>query len=157
MRTSNLVTVICNTCKIEFAKPLCEIRRGMIKHYCCNKCRGIALGKYNRERNPMNTSEAWNSYRRIKAREKNLGKGKGKAFTKILGRHSHMVIAEEFLGRQLTKDEAVHHIDGNKLNNNYDNLMVMSKSDHAKLHANEIKFGKFAKRKGGDSNDISER
>lgn len=47
----------------------------------------------------------------------------------------HRLIMEEHLGRELNKDEIVHHIDGNGLNNNISNLQVMHKSDHSRLHA----------------------
>jgi len=46
----------------------------------------------------------------------------------------HRLILEEKLGRKLTADEIVHHIDGNKWNNNSDNLVIMTRSEHAKLH-----------------------
>ena len=46
----------------------------------------------------------------------------------------HRKVAEECLGRTLTTDEIVHHIDGNPRNNTASNLIVISRSDHAKLH-----------------------
>lgn len=46
----------------------------------------------------------------------------------------HRLIAERKLGRSLKPNEVVHHIDGNKYNNDPDNLCVMSRSEHAKLH-----------------------
>lgn len=46
----------------------------------------------------------------------------------------HRAIVEEYIGRQLTEDEVVHHIDGNRSNNDISNLMVMTQSKHAKLH-----------------------
>ena len=46
----------------------------------------------------------------------------------------HRLIMEEYLGRKLTPNEIVHHIDGNKLNNDIDNLKVMTRSEHSKLH-----------------------
>jgi hypothetical protein len=49
-------------------------------------------------------------------------------------RDLHRVIMERALGRTLTADEVVHHIDGNKLNNSPDNLTVMSKKAHSRLH-----------------------
>lgn len=47
----------------------------------------------------------------------------------------HRDIVEQALGRLLSKDEVVHHIDGNKLNNDLSNLQVLSPSEHARLHA----------------------
>lgn len=44
------------------------------------------------------------------------------------------MIMEKHLGRKLTNDEVIHHIDGNGLNNNLDNLMVMTKAEHQILH-----------------------
>lgn len=46
----------------------------------------------------------------------------------------HRHIMEEHLGRGLTRDEVVHHIDGNPMNNDLSNLVVMSRSEHTKLH-----------------------
>ena len=49
----------------------------------------------------------------------------------------HVIIAEKHLGRKITPNEVVHHIDGDKLNNCITNLEVMSRSEHARLHALE--------------------
>ncbi len=39
------------------------------------------------------------------------------------------------IGRLLLPDEVVHHIDGNKSNNDIKNLQLMSKKEHSRLHA----------------------
>lgn len=49
----------------------------------------------------------------------------------------HRFIMEQKLGRKLERNEIVHHIDGNKHNNELDNLMLLSSSEHAKLHFNK--------------------
>ncbi len=49
----------------------------------------------------------------------------------------HRVLASNKIGRLLTPDEDVHHIDGDKTNNSECNIQVMSRSDHARLHAND--------------------
>lgn len=46
----------------------------------------------------------------------------------------HRLVMERKLGRALRRDEHVHHIDGDKTNNDLSNLVVMSKSEHMKLH-----------------------
>lgn len=55
-------------------------------------------------------------------------------------------IMESILGRNLEKNEVVHHINGDKLDNRLKNLQVMSKESHISLHhkgktiPNEIKL-----------------
>ena len=46
----------------------------------------------------------------------------------------HRLIMEEYLGRYLTKDEVVHHINENKQDNRIENLELMTKSEHRRLH-----------------------
>ena len=58
------------------------------------------------------------------------------------GRLLHQVIAEWACGRSLRAGEHVHHKDGNKLNNQPDNLQIMSASEHLRLHAIENQLGK---------------
>ena len=51
-------------------------------------------------------------------------------------RKEHFVVAEEMLGRPLECGEVVHHIDGDKLNNNSNNIQVLeSESAHGAIHA----------------------
>lgn len=47
----------------------------------------------------------------------------------------HVLIAEKKLGRYLTKDECVHHVDEDKYNNTEDNIIVFKTiNDHAAFH-----------------------
>ena len=49
----------------------------------------------------------------------------------------HRVIMKALLGRELRTDEHVHHIDGNKRNNDPVNLELISASDHGRKHLEE--------------------
>lgn len=46
----------------------------------------------------------------------------------------HRFVMEQYLGRKLERNEVVHHIDGNKFNNDISNLRLLTNSEHAKLH-----------------------
>ena len=46
----------------------------------------------------------------------------------------HRLKMEEYLERYLTKDEIVHHIDGNKANNFIGNLILMNRKEHQNEH-----------------------
>lgn len=60
----------------------------------------------------------------------------------IQGRkYEHILVAEKMLGRSLKyfgqghpQNEVVHHRDGNKQNNNPDNLLILTHAEHAALH-----------------------
>ena len=46
----------------------------------------------------------------------------------------HILVMENVIGRHLTKNEVVHHIDGNRQNNDISNLQLMTRSEHTRLH-----------------------
>lgn len=78
---------------------------------------------------------------RAKLRAAKLGKGHKDTYEKTFGRHTHRIVAEQMLGRPLKPGEVVHHIDGNKRNNNPENLMVFaSQALHAQWHRKHDKL-----------------
>ena len=46
----------------------------------------------------------------------------------------HILLMEKILGRELNKNEVVHHINGDKQDNRPENLQVMTRAEHTALH-----------------------
>ena len=111
----------CKNCGFIFRRSRSDISRGRV-HYCSKKCSGIAhTGKLNpayKRGYFINPS----GYKKIRLEG--------------IYKYEHRHLMEQSLGRKLTNDEDVHHIDGDKLNNNLCNLVVLTKREHAIKHGN---------------------
>lgn len=59
--------------------------------------------------------------------------------------YEHRRVMEQHLGRLLSSDEVVHHINGNTHDNRVENLQVMSHAEHARLHLLERHQSKKSK------------
>ncbi len=46
----------------------------------------------------------------------------------------HRLVMEEHLGRELKKEEVVHHIDGNHYNDIPEKRMILTPKEHAQIH-----------------------
>jgi hypothetical protein len=56
----------------------------------------------------------------------------------------HRLVMEQMLGRPLSSEEIVHHIDRNQGNNLPDNLQIMTQSEHAAMHHAEASAARWA-------------
>lgn len=45
-------------------------------------------------------------------------------------KYIHRIVAAALIGRELTRDEEVHHKDSDRRNFNWDNLLVLGEKDH---------------------------
>lgn len=52
-----------------------------------------------------------------------------------------VLIAEKLLGRELIRDEVIHHIDGDRKNNDPSNLYLFTKKEHDDYH-HYLRWGK---------------
>lgn len=48
----------------------------------------------------------------------------------------HVKIAEMYFEKTVSNDEVAHHIDGDQSNNDPENLVIMKRTQHSKLHGN---------------------
>ena len=115
------VQIACVICGISFSVRPSRIAKGA--KYCNYKCHQIGEGRKGGKIRAVQMQAA----------------SQGRAYTKMFGRHTHRVIAEQKIGRALMDGEVVHHIDGNFLNNHPDNLQVLpSQADHLRVHIREM-------------------
>lgn len=127
--------VMCDYCGKEFFRHVCYDKRSNKHIFCCKECEA-EFKKLN------NSVENW--------RGGHIGKTTGYKYIRINGKDvgEHDLVMMKFLGRALREDEVVHHIDENKLNNSIENLAVMSRREHARLHNSRGKTVKACARCG---------
>ncbi|MFH2034581.1 MAG: HNH endonuclease [Candidatus Margulisiibacteriota bacterium] len=106
---------ICDFCGNAFIRKPCQIR---YKRKFCNRACSTAFQTRKKRKNDASIKSL---YRGVSVNGKKVGE--------------HRVVMEKILGRKLLRNEIVHHIDGNGLNNTPENLRVCSsQGGHARDH-----------------------
>lgn len=111
-------TVQCTNCGISVERLKSKL--GRFKNNFCGS--GCCKKYYSGERHPMHKGGNINpdGYMRISV-----------AGVSML---EHRYVVEQHIGRKLTSEEHVHHLDENKLNNDISNLKIVTNSEHQKVY-----------------------
>jgi hypothetical protein len=119
---------ICAHCGAPFVRKL-KYRQ---QRFCSRKCGFLAI-------NPPDHNARVARLSAKKRGDRQRGRGAGKSYPKLYGRHAHRVVAEHKLGRPLAIGEIVHHEDQNKANYAPANLQVTNLAGHARIHFTGVK------------------
>jgi HNH endonuclease len=119
----------CEWCSVVFTPE----RKYPEQRLCSLACQRAYATSLRRSQAELAKLSAW----ALAAKYRGTGKNP-KGYIKLDGRHEHRVLAERLLGRPLRKGEIVHHMDHNPKNNDLENLMVITRSEHIRLHWPEM-------------------
>ena len=115
--------IICPVCKVEF-----EIREKSNRKFC-NKKICIYKGRIRKEH-----SYSWKGGKTIHRGYIYIYRPNHPFANKNGYIFEHRLKMEEFMGRHLTKDEIIHHLDGDRQNNFIGNLILLKREEHIKIH-----------------------
>lgn len=151
------IVLECDNCKKEFTVKAYDYRlkNGNIK-FCSKKCMGESkrTGKFINckqcgkifytTRNELCSKECAAAYRSKNSEHKTYIENGyivqyEKGYNKKGNVKQHRKVMEDYLGRKLTSEEVVHHINENKMDNRIENLEVMLRGKHSSYHRKKEK------------------
>jgi hypothetical protein len=120
-----MIKVKCSWCGKDFLKPEAWAKRTK-KHYCCRECCDNDWSKTRKNDSEIKSiMECARSFKK---------KGNNVDYKRVCGKLEHRAIMESIIGRELKKDEVVHHKNGNIHDNRPENLELMLFSEHSRYH-----------------------
>lgn len=113
---------------------------GCDKKYDSHGYCGMHRQRFVRYGDPLYITPEEERIKRLRNAQPTLNKCQPHVYKKLFGKHEHRRVMEEKIGRELTRWEIVYHIDGDKHNNNSDNLQLITQKEHIKIHRQEMMY-----------------
>jgi hypothetical protein len=136
----------CDHCKQEFVREKGSTHKYTLtktKTHICENCTGLFLSLRTGNETQKRKRQSFIGQRRVCKHTGYLEIYVGPDYpfhaprSRLKSYHwkrEHIYLMEQHLGRVLEQGEVVHHIDGNKQNNNLGNLDIMTVAEHNKCH-----------------------
>lgn len=124
--------VFCDWCGKIFYKALSEIRE---ENFCSAECRNHWLSRQNRE--VMNVEGHSKGHKAPHLSELNKRRNPLGSIAENqveVPSYRYRRIVESLIGRKLHPDEVIHHINGIRTDNRIENLRILTRSEHSRLH-----------------------
>lgn len=123
--------------KLLFYNPMEEMYRSGVSSRDIAKLLGIHQRTVLRYIKPLSIIRNLHEGQKLYQRKR----GKFSPITLDTSRRRARRIIEQHIGRKLHVTEAIHHKDGNPMNNSFDNLQLMTDSEHAAWHWKHTRRG----------------
>jgi predicted RNA-binding Zn-ribbon protein involved in translation (DUF1610 family) len=122
----------CNNCGKEFTRSKNGKMRETDTHFCSDCPHySLAASKSSLSKHKKYVQKGYKTDRGYKE----IYVGEKYPYRESKWIREHIVVMENHIGKRIPKGMVVHHIDGNKSNNNLENLLLCTVKEHNKCHA----------------------